>query len=111
MPDRFVWCDRKSLNRILLNVVSNAYKFTPSGGTVCVTLLETGSPEEGYGTYELRVQDSGIGMSEEFQKTVFVFARLGDKKLFFANEIIAPYLVEISSDQNGWLFVVMLQNE
>ena len=71
MPDRFVWCDRKSLNRILLNVVSNAYKFTPSGGTVSVTLFEDGSPEDGYGTYELRVQDSGIGMSEEFQKTVF----------------------------------------
>ena len=71
VTDRFVWCDRKSLNRILLNVVSNAYKFTPSGGTVSVTLFEDGSPEDGYGTYELRVQDSGIGMSREFVDKMF----------------------------------------
>ena len=29
---RYVWCDRKNLNRVLLNVLSNAYKFTPEGG-------------------------------------------------------------------------------
>ena len=71
VPDRYVWCDKKSLNRILLNVVSNAYKFTPSGGTVSVTLFESGSPEEGYGTYEFRIQDSGIGMSRAFVDKMF----------------------------------------
>ena len=34
LRDRFIWCDRKSLNHVLLNLVSNAYKFTPSGGTI-----------------------------------------------------------------------------
>ena len=64
--DRYVWCDRKNLNRILLNILSNAYKFSPAGGTVIASLYEPGSAENGYGSYELRVQDNGIGMSREF---------------------------------------------
>ena len=71
VQNRFVWCDKKSLNRILLNIISNAYKFTPSGGTISVTLFETGTAETGYGSYELRVQDSGIGMSREFVDKMF----------------------------------------
>ena len=70
VQDRFVWCDKKNLNRILLNIISNAYKFTPSGGTISVTLFETGTEGE-YGSYELRVQDSGIGMSREFVDKMF----------------------------------------
>ena len=68
---RFVWCDRKNLNRVLLNILSNAYKFTPEGGTVTVSLLETGSREYDYSTYEIRVQDTGIGMSKEFAERMF----------------------------------------
>ena len=64
--NRYVWCDKKNLNRILLNILSNAYKFTPAGGTVSASLYETGNVENGYGSYELRVQDNGIGMSKEF---------------------------------------------
>ena len=67
----FVWCDVNNLNRVLLNLLSNAYKFTPEGGTVSVSALETGSAQEGYGVYELRVQDSGIGMSREFADRMF----------------------------------------
>ena len=72
----YVICDRNRLNRVLLNLVSNAYKFTPSGGTVSVRLRETGGAGEGCGSYELRVKDTGIGMSSEFAATVFeAFAR------------------------------------
>ncbi|MBQ9662600.1 MAG: amino acid permease [Oscillospiraceae bacterium] len=67
----YVWCDRKNLNRILLNVLSNAYKFTPEGGDVSVSLWETVSGESGYGSYEIRVKDSGIGMSREFADRMF----------------------------------------
>jgi len=63
---RYVWCDKKNLNRVLLNVLSNAYKFTPAGGAVSTSLYELGGEENGYGSYELRVQDTGIGMSKEF---------------------------------------------
>jgi len=69
--DRYVWCDRKNLNRVLLNIISNAYKFTPAGGTVTATLWEVGNGENGYGSYEVRIQDSGIGMSREFAEKMF----------------------------------------
>ena len=67
----YVWCDRKNLNRVLLNILSNAYKFTPEHGTVTASLWEVGLGENGYGAYEIRVQDSGIGMSREFSERMF----------------------------------------
>jgi signal transduction histidine kinase/ActR/RegA family two-component response regulator len=66
VQDRWVWCDSKNLNRVLLNLLSNAYKFTDDGGTVSASLYELGSPADGYGSYEIRIQDNGIGMSKEF---------------------------------------------
>ncbi len=66
-----VLCDKNRLNRVLLNLLSNAYKFTPAGGSVSVTLRQCGGGQEGFGDYELRVRDSGIGMSEEFAARVF----------------------------------------
>ena len=68
--DRRVLCDRDRLDRALLNLVSNAYKFTPEGGSVTVTMEETGA-EDGAASYELRVRDTGIGMSPEFAARVF----------------------------------------
>lgn len=65
-----VLCDKNRLNRVLLNLISNAYKFTPEGGSVKVRLRQNG--EIGWkGLYELRVSDSGIGMSSEFAAKVF----------------------------------------
>ena len=65
-----VMCDKPRLNRVLLNLISNAYKFTPTGGRVTVTLTQTGVD----GTdaqFELRVKDTGMGMTPEFAATVF----------------------------------------
>ena len=76
ITDKFVYCDRFRLNRVLLNLVSNAYKFTPEDGTITVTLTQKDCSEEGKASYELHVKDSGIGMSEEFAEHVFeAFAR------------------------------------
>ncbi len=66
-----VLCDKHRLNRVLLNLTSNAYKFTPEGGKISITLSQKEDVAENIGTYELRVKDSGIGMSEDFAKTVF----------------------------------------
>ena len=53
------------LRRILLNLFSNAIKYTPENGTVCVTANEL--PERnGKAVLEFQVQDSGVGMSREF---------------------------------------------
>ena len=72
---RHVMCDRNRLNRILLNLISNAWKFTQSGGSVAVTMRETGARDGNAASrgavYELRVKDTGLGMSREFLKRVF----------------------------------------
>ena len=67
---RYVVCDKNRLNRILLNLISNAYKYTPSGGSVSVRLTEpeTSGTET---TYEISVSDTGIGMSPEFAEHIF----------------------------------------
>ncbi len=65
-----VVCDKNRLNRVLLNLISNSYKFTPSGGTVSVSMKQI-STAENSAQYELRVKDSGIGMSPEFAEKVF----------------------------------------
>ena len=70
VKDKCVMCDKNRIIRILLNLVSNAYKFTPSGGEVSVILRET-ERENGFGKYELRVKDTGIGMSKEFAEHIF----------------------------------------
>ena len=71
IQNRYVWCDRNNLSRVFLNLVGNSYKFTPSGGKISLSLWETGTGETGYGSYEIRVQDTGIGMSSEFAKKMF----------------------------------------
>lgn len=70
VENKFVLCDENRLNRVLLNLISNAYKFTPSGGKISVTLAQKNSDEK-IGSYEIRVKDSGIGMSAEFAEKVF----------------------------------------
>ncbi len=70
VTNRFVLLDKNRFNRVLLNLISNAYKFTPEGGTVSVTLTQTGRSVN-IGEYVLRVKDNGIGMSPEFADKIF----------------------------------------
>ena len=69
--DEDVYCDRTRLNQVLLNLLSNAIKFTPAGGTVSVRLCQLPGAPVGEGLYEIRVRDTGIGMSEEFAAHIF----------------------------------------
>ena len=71
MRDAVVMCDTSRLDRILLNLTSNALKFTPEGGEVSVVLSQAGRAEEGRAAYELHVKDTGIGMTAEFAERVF----------------------------------------
>ncbi|MGN0466939.1 MAG: response regulator [Lachnospiraceae bacterium] len=66
-----VYCDKIRLNQVLLNLLSNAIKFTPPGGTVSVRVSQMHDVSEGKGMYELRVKDTGIGMSKEFAERIF----------------------------------------
>ncbi len=66
-----VYCDKTRLNQVLLNLLSNAVKFTPAGGTVSVRLKQLPGTAKGSELYEIRVKDSGIGMSQEFVQKIF----------------------------------------
>ncbi len=69
--DEDVFCDKLRLNQILLNLTSNAIKFTPSGGTISIRVTQKPCASPKRGLYEFKVSDTGIGMSPEFAKTVF----------------------------------------
>ena len=67
-----VCCDSVRLNQILLNLLSNATKYTPEEGTVQLTMLEEESPRgEDYVRIHVRVKDNGIGMSKEFMSKIY----------------------------------------
>ncbi len=68
---RYVYTDAHKIREIMLNLLSNAIKYTPEGGNISISLKERSSDFEGYGDYICEVSDSGIGMTEEFQKHVF----------------------------------------
>ena len=66
-----ILCDKLRLNQILLNLLSNAAKFTKNGGQIIVRIIQRPGFQNGYATYEFHVKDNGIGMSKEFQKHLF----------------------------------------
>ena len=67
LKDSNVLTDPLKLKQVLLNVVANAIKFTPSGGYVNLSLVQ----KDGYGNYDFIVEDNGIGISKEFQEHIF----------------------------------------
>ena len=69
MGNDIVECDKLRFNQILINLLSNAYKYTPEGGSVFLTGKLTDRADAL--TYEIRVRDTGIGMSEEFRKHIW----------------------------------------
>jgi len=63
--------DKLRLTQVLLNIISNAVKFTPVGGMVNIRVSEKPCRREGYTTVIFSVKDNGIGMSPEFREQVF----------------------------------------
>lgn len=69
--DEDIYCDKLHVNQILLNLLGNAIKFTPAGGSVSLTIKQIYGAPKGYGSYEIRVKDTGIGMSPDFVERLF----------------------------------------
>ena len=65
-----VLADPNRLNQVLMNILSNAVKYTPRGGHIRFEAEELPRNEH-YAKYQFIVQDDGIGMSEAYQKTLF----------------------------------------
>ena len=71
VEDEDILCDKLRLNQVLLNLLSNAAKFTKNGGQIIVRIIQRPCLRSGYATYEFHVKDNGIGMSKEFQEHLF----------------------------------------
>ena len=68
---KWVLCDKVMMDRAVMNLLCNAGKFTEENGSVSLQLKELAAAE-GTGRYEIRVKDTGIGMSREFVERLFV---------------------------------------
>ena len=66
-----VIADPLKLNQIFINLMGNAVKYTPAGGTVSFRIIQHTTFKHGWGDYIFIVEDTGIGMSQEFVKHIF----------------------------------------
>lgn len=66
-----VYADPLKLNQVLINILSNAVKYTPATGKISFRITQLESEKEDCGKFEFRIKDNGIGMSEEFCKHIF----------------------------------------
>lgn len=66
-----ILCDSTKVKEILVNLVGNAIKYTPNGGTVTINVQEIPSSRDGYAKFKTEIIDTGIGMSESFIPTLF----------------------------------------
>ncbi len=60
-PKLPIWYDANMLDKVLFNLLSNAFKFTPDNGIIYVTVAKT--PDDKMAV--IKVEDSGVGMNEE----------------------------------------------
>ena len=66
-----VLTDVTKVKEILVNILSNAIKYTPAGGSVMVYVDELPCDESGYMIVRIRISDTGIGMSQEYMTKIF----------------------------------------
>lgn len=68
---RYVMLDTAKYQQILMNLISNAIKYTPANGSIHLQIDELPCNTHGFGTFRMRVADSGVGMTPEFLEHIF----------------------------------------
>lgn len=68
---RYIMADKMKLHQVVMNLVSNAIKYTPEGGHIETSFDELPCEQPGYARYVTRISDNGIGMSREFVDHIF----------------------------------------
>ena len=71
IANQYIYADILHVNQVLINILSNAVKYTKEGGKVIFTVVQTESTKPGYGAYNFIIEDNGIGMSKEFLGHIF----------------------------------------
>lgn len=73
--------DAGRLRQVLINLITNAVKYTPKGGRITATVQEVSGRIPGYASFVFTVEDNGIGMDDDFLNYIFVpFSRADDSK-------------------------------
>lgn len=73
--------DKDRIQQVFMNLMTNAIKYTPNGGSIKMSIAEKISGRNNYACYECVFEDNGIGMTPEFQKRIFEpFARAEDSR-------------------------------
>lgn len=67
----FIWMDATKMREVVLNIISNAYKYTLKGGSVMLSVRELDFEVGGMPVYEMKVSDTGIGIPKEFLPHLF----------------------------------------
>jgi len=72
----YIYFDTTCISEIILNLLSNATKYTGKGGQIECIIKQSEASKEGWINQELIIKDNGIGMSEEFQEHIYeMFSR------------------------------------
>lgn len=74
--------DSLRMNQVMINLLGNAVKFTPEGGSISLDVIEEPAKDETFAHFIFKVADTGIGISGEFQKNLFtLFTRERDSRV------------------------------
>ena len=71
LPPDEVFVDALRFRRILGNLLSNAVKFTPAHGTIKISARRKQISDSGYARYQFTVEDTGVGMTEDFMRKMY----------------------------------------
>lgn len=66
VDEKYIACDNEKVERIMLNLISNAIKFTDPGGRINISVVDKGE------FVEIRVRDTGIGIDQKYLDTIFL---------------------------------------
>ncbi len=114
LDDDTVMADELKCTRILMNMLSNARKFTPAGGTVVFGVQQIAMVSEQRATYRLYVKDTGIGMSEEFQQRAFEqfeMERSSTKSGVVGNGLGLAIIKKLAEQMNGRYYLSSVQGK
>ena len=99
-----LFCDKKRMTQVLINLLTNAVKFTPKGGTISID-----APINVEGNFALSITDTGIGMDEGEIKMAFERFCQIDRVSFDAQEGVGlglPFVKELVEAHGGSLNIV-----